>query len=334
MLDVVFYSGHDDRTLDDYKSVNRRETQWEISPNAVVEVDMYGTLTTLKAGEAKVTVRSQHSDSVIHSRTIKVVEEYPTPVPQPTRVIHSEIKAKLNQVLQRRITFFTKKEAIDIQNLPQIIKDYIINPTETEPKTEVKQGNTVWSITSYADGSKRSFLTRVNPDEPNERDKTMYFIGNRYLPGEGFEISCIEDDSSSGVWTANTQGEVSHIEMVPLSYKEKAYQMSKTTEEFVMRHGLASDSSFDGKNWVPAISDNDGLWTSMYAVGELMRYASLRRLPSSTPEEISAARKSALIPLKAVLLIANVPCRDKTINARIRHFKNTRLDNQGSFLSK
>jgi metallo-beta-lactamase class B len=77
-----------------------------------------------------------------------------------------------------------------------------------------------------------------------------------------------------------------------------------------------------------------GKTTSMYAVGELMRYASLRRLPSSTPEEIAAARMSALKPLKAVLLIANVPCRDKTINARIRHLKNTRLDNHGSFLSK
>ncbi len=110
--------------------------------------------------------------------------------------------------------------------------------------------------------------------------------------------------------------------------------MSRTTEEFVMRHGLASDASFDGVKWIPVIGDNDGLWTSMYASGELMRYASLRRLPNSDPEEIAAARKSALKSLKAVLLIANVACRDKTINARIRHFKNTRLDNKGSFLSQ
>jgi hypothetical protein len=122
--------------------------------------------------------------------------------------------------------------------------------------------------------------------------------------------------------------------MFPLSYKEKAYEMSRTTEEFVMRHGLASDASFDGVKWIPVIGDNDGLWTSMYASGELMRYASLRRLPNSDPEEIAAARKSALKSLKAVLLIANVACRDKTINARIRHFKNTRLDNKGSFLSQ
>lgn len=58
----------------------------------------------------------------------------------------------------------------------------------------------------------------------------MYFMGNRYLPGKGFEVSCIEDDNSIGIWTANTLGEVSHIEMIPISYKQKAYQMSKNTE--------------------------------------------------------------------------------------------------------
>ena len=111
--------------------------------------------------------------------------------------------------------------------------------------------------------------------------------------------------------------------------------MSKNTEKFVMRHGLASDSSFDGEKWIPVISDNDGLWTSMYTVGELMRYASLKRLASSTPQEIAEARRSALKSLKAVLLIANVPCRDKTINARIRHYRNTRMnEDEGAYLSK
>jgi len=34
-----------------------------------------------------------------------------------------------------------------------------------------------------------------------------------------------------------------------------------------MRHGLASDAYWNGKNWIPVVSDNDGLWTSMYASG-------------------------------------------------------------------
>lgn len=30
------------------------------------------------------------------------------------------------------------------------------------------------------------------------------------------------------------------------------------------------------QKWIPQITDNDGLWTSMYGVGELMRYAVLK----------------------------------------------------------
>lgn len=108
--------------------------------------------------------------------------------------------------------------------------------------------------------------------------------------------------------------------------------MSKTTEKLVMRHGLASDSSLVGDVWKGSISDNDGLWTGMYAVGELMRYASLKKKAEIPQAEKDEARKSALYPLKAVLLIANIACRDKTIDARIRHFINTRKD-EGAFLS-
>jgi hypothetical protein len=43
-----------------------------------------------------------------------------------------------------------------------------------------------------------------------------------------------------------------------------------------MRHGLASDSFWNGTKWTKGISDNDGLWTSMYAAGEFMRYASVK----------------------------------------------------------
>jgi len=66
--------------------------------------------------------------------------------------------------------------------------------------------------------------------------------------------------------------------MTKMTYSEKAISMAKQTEDLVMRHGLASDSSWNGQKWVPAISDNDGLWTSMYGVGELMRYDYLKKI--------------------------------------------------------
>ena len=64
----------------------------------------------------------------------------------------------------------------------------------------------------------------------------------------------------------NSQG-VSHIAMQSLTYQEKANILLKQTHEKVIRHGLASSSFWDGTNIVPEISDNDGLWTSMFAAG-------------------------------------------------------------------
>ena len=43
--------------------------------------------------------------------------------------------------------------------------------------------------------------------------------------------------------------------------------MVNQTQERVMRHGFASDASWNGTKWVPSISDNDGLWTGMYGAG-------------------------------------------------------------------
>ena len=106
--------------------------------------------------------------------------------------------------------------------------------------------------------------------------------------------------------------------------------MSKQTEDNVMRHGLASESYWNGNEWVRAITDNDGLWTSMYGAGELMRYASLKRDQVGTQAEIQQARKSALRSLKAVLLISNVSGRKGRVNAKIRHLNNTRTQ-EGAF---
>lgn len=63
-----------------------------------------------------------------------------------------------------------------------------------------------------------------------------------------------------------------------------------------------------------------------------MRYSSLKKRADITDVDKEEARKSALYPLKAVLLIANIACRDKTVDSRIRHFINIRKD-EGAFLS-
>lgn len=111
--------------------------------------------------------------------------------------------------------------------------------------------------------------------------------------------------------------------MKALSYKEKAEIMVDNTQNYVIRHGLASAANLRDGKWVSEYDDNDGLWTSMYAVGEFMRLSSFRSR-AYPDDEVAKARYSALYSLKAVLLISNVASRNITIDARIRHFINTR----------
>lgn len=74
VLDVVFYNGNDDRSSNNYVPVTKREVVWETSSKGIIDLDMYGTMSTLTAGIVKVTVRSKHND-VYHTRTIKVVSK-------------------------------------------------------------------------------------------------------------------------------------------------------------------------------------------------------------------------------------------------------------------
>ena len=60
-----------------------------------------------------------------------------------------------------------------------------------------------------------------------------------------------------------------------MSYTEKAIKMSEESEKCIMRHGLMANAHWGdgGQKCVPAVTDNDGLWTSLYAAGELMKYS-------------------------------------------------------------
>ena len=53
--------------------------------------------------------------------------------------------------------------------------------------------------------------------------------------------------------------------------------MVQQTEKYVLRHGMAGGANWNGSKWIPEISDNDGLWTSMYGAGELMKYSVLKQ---------------------------------------------------------
>lgn len=145
-------------------------------------------------------------------------------------------------------------------------------------------------------------------------------MGSRYLPSGA--IIHIETDGAEGLWVASAAA-VTHIRMEEVSYTDKAAEMSAATQENVARRGMVSRAQLNGTTWAPPKDDdNDGLWTGMYGVGELMRYGVLRDDPSATPQEVAAARDSALNSIKAVLLLSNITCRTGEVEAYIRPLQN------------
>lgn len=105
-------------------------------------------------------------------------------------------------------------------------------------------------------------------------------MGLRYLPGDGTSPISIEDDKSNGVWVVEASGKVNHIQRKSdITYYNKSILMVNSNNQYVSRHGVASGATYDTvrQKWIPEAADNDGLWTSMFAVGDLMRYAVLKR---------------------------------------------------------
>ncbi|MBC5737485.1 Ig-like domain-containing protein [Lawsonibacter faecis] len=200
----------------------------------------------------------------------------------------------------------------DIQPLAGRFEE-AITAASTAP---VSDGAVTWSVESYG-------IQRIDDDPAHQRDAKQFFMGNRYLP-EG-NIIHIESDGSNGLWVVSDSADataVTHIRMVELSYTDKAAEMSRTTQDIIARRGMVSEANWSGTEWIPTETDNDGLWTSMYGAGELMRYSVLKNAPGATEDEIAAARETALNSIKSVLLLSNITCRTGDVDAYIRPLKN------------
>jgi hypothetical protein len=133
------------------------------------------------------------------------------------------------------------------------------------------------------------------------RDQIQYFAGKRYLPDDVIEQ--LVRDESGGVWARTLTG-VSHIELRPMSLAQKAEVFEQRIRARHDRYGLVASSHFvvagDPSSNRLHDTDNDGLWTAMYAAAECFRYA-----VTKSPEALANARKS----VEAVLFLEEVAGR-------------------------
>ena len=292
----------DSRTVDCAMSgTENRMLTWTAEPADVAKVDSWGRVTALKEGEAVITAKND--EGLTDSVTLKVVVE-PTKIAEKADKVDYTLGAvKEGDNLQKVVTRYELND----ENVPANVKDK--NNYEQAQTATTKDG-AVWTITNYG-------VLRVYDKATNERDKEQRFMGDRYFysadTGEG-KVLAIFADGENGIWTVMEEG-YSHIEMLPINGTEKAEILNEQTWEYVARRGMVSNAYFIDGEWEPEESDNDGLWTSMYAGGELMRYAVLKNDPNATPEQIEDARKTATLSTEAVLFLTYISMRQGTVEA-------------------
>lgn len=105
-------------------------------------------------------------------------------------------------------------------------------------------------------------------------EKFYYRFSRRWMADD--YVNDIKIDKNDDVWIATKKG-VSRISFNPISFDEKAAFFTKQVETRHNRIGFICQNhlkeQFNPDSWVPAISDNDGMYTAMYGAAMAFQYA-------------------------------------------------------------
>ena len=262
----------DSRSVDVAADNTSNYVQWSVDPADVASVDAYGRVTALKEGKAVVT--AQNNDGYTDSVELSVVTKSTKFDNTKTKIDYQGESIAEVENLQKIVTRY----GFNSNDVPAKVKDAA---NYADAQTATTADGAVWTITSYG-------VLRTDKNAPTERDIEQRFMGDRYFYSNDTtdgKVLAIFADGDKGIWTAMAEG-YTHIEMKEINGTDKAAMMSENTQQYVSRRGMVSEAFLINGEWVPNESDNDGLWTSMYGAGELMRYAVLRDDPTATAEEI------------------------------------------------
>lgn len=181
-------------------------------------------------------------------------------------------------------------------------------------------------------------LQRVDFSASDTLDIVQYMAGPTYLYGGDDHVTGLASDGEGGIWAQTASG-VTHIAMPKRTLHEKSFIYEDLIQSIHDRRGMVTgtdftfveqDNTFDAVNYnsptgqflsTPSTDDNDGLWTTMYAMGEIFRYKALQEQYGSSPTadqlaEIAEAKVAALRSTKAVLLLDYVSGRGNGFPAR------------------
>ncbi len=312
----------DSRTLDYVfadPAVTTRKLEW-VSSNGNATVDKWGRVTAVSTGTAQITA-IQRDTGLADTVTLNIVTASTKGASHGAVVNYAGTAVPEVENLQKIVTRWTKAEAQASADVPDDVKAAITTPS-TAPVTTAD--GATWTIKSYG-------VLREDANALTARDEEMRFMGDRYFHYSGTAtgtayptVLSILSDGENGIWTITASG-VTHIAMVEMTATQKAIQMSNTSQELVSRRGMVSEANWNGSAWVPAETDNDGLWTAMYGAGELFRYASLKQELAANPfstelqQMVADAKAVATKSVEAVLLLSNISMRQGTTQANIHY---------------
>ncbi len=327
----------DSRTLDYVfpQGETNRMVYWHSSNEEIASVDEWGRVTALSVGKVTITgeTRDKAKGGVLltHSVTLNAVAQATKISARANNIVNYLGSAEQYGDNPQKVV--TRYELDDAQ-IPSFVHTVIAGKNYINYKNVSASDGATWTITQYG-------VLRLYESASNERDRQQRFMGDRYF----YTINetaplAIVSDGARGIWTVMEAG-VTHIALVDMSGTAKATQLEEDTLQYVSRRGMVSEAVYtqvlvsgEGEEalyeyrWIPRETDNDGLWTAMYAVGEVMRYSVLKSDPNATQAEIDAARASALLTTEAVLLLANISMRQGTVDSYVRY-----NDNGDVFLS-
>lgn len=293
----------DSRTLECVfdEDITDRQLEFSVEPADVASVDKWGRVTAIQVGKAVVTAKGNgFEDSVELS-----VVETPTLITSRKETVEYSLEAsEYGDNLQKIVAKYSHNSA-DVPSYIKSVRDY------SSFKTAVTADGAVWEITEYG-------VLRTDKNASNERDVYQRFMGDRYFySNDSTNVRGIFPDGENGIWTVTDAG-ISHIMMIAASGEFKAEYMSENTQNAMNRHGLINEAYIGANGWYGTESDNDGLWTSMYGAGELMRYATLKADPNTTEQELAKAKQAAYSSAEAVLLLYYISMRSGTTEAYVR----------------
>lgn len=290
------------------EGIENRVLQWSVTPENVAVVDEWGRVTAVSEGKAVITAKT--SDGLSSTAELTVTDRELSLGTSIKKVDFTGKTVEYDGSTQKKVS----RHKTGSSEIPAFITE--CDSYQSAQKATTADG-AIWEITDY--GVLRTFK-KAN----NKRDIEQRFMGDRYFysaDSSSGNVLAIFPDGGNGIWTVMKEG-CTHIELIEMSGEDKAAEMSETTQKYVSRHGLVNESYYWGNSWHPSICENDGLWTSMYGAGELMRYAVLRDDPSASDEEIEQARKAAYSSTEAVLLLSYISMRQGTVETAVKAQRN------------